>query len=186
MEPSALQQASQQLQGQQPPFSSQDTLEATNAAVLKKRQQQMQDFLTSTPDPNQQAALTKAVAQINPNKKDTVTKVGKAIQTPSYAGYCLQWVDDQQGNNTQRQPTAFADFQANLNAGNIKNSNKVPDGARVYFSPNQSNGNLGHVGISNGDGTFTSATDSGIKTFKIADWEKLTGQQMIGWANTKK
>ena len=134
----------------------------------------------SQPQGSQQAAISQAMGKLS--SKDPMGAVGKAIATPNYAGYCLQWVDDQQGNKN-RQPTAYADYQANAQQGNInQSSDNIPKGARVYFSPDQSNGNMGHVGISNGDGTFTSATDNGVQTFSLADWEKYTGQKYLGYA----
>lgn len=145
-----------------------------------------------SPDPateERQSAIAqaaKAMAILKPNAKgsdetSTMSQIGQANQTPSYAGYCLQYVDDQTGN-TNRQPTAYADYQANQQSGNIKTSGTPPKGARVYFAPNSTNGNMGHVGISDGNGEFTSATDNGVKTFNIQDWDKYAGQQFIGWA----
>lgn len=134
---------------------------------------------------DQQAAVTQAVGMLSKDK-DPISQIGKAIQTPNYAGYCLKWVDDQTGNKN-RLPTAYADYQANAQQGNINTStDNIPKGARVYFSPNDSNGQMGHIGISNGDNTFTSATDNGIKTFNISDWQKLTGQSVLGWSTGQK
>lgn len=39
--------------------------------------------------------------------------------------------------------------------------------------------------LPNSDNTFTSATDNGIKTFAIKDWEKYTGQKFIGFSTSK-
>ena len=129
------------------------------------------------------SAVTKAIATLSPQSTDTTTQVGKAIQSPNYAGYCLKWVDDQTGKSN-RQPTAYADYQTNVQAGNINTSTSdIPKGARVYFAPDSSNGGMGHVGLSNGDGTFTSATDNGIQTFGLSDWEKYAGQKYLGYAN---
>src|ERR1035437_639861 len=162
----------------------QDTLAATNSALIKKKQKATQDANNSYSP----AQLSQAMAQIAPNSP--AGEVGKAIATPAYAGECLRWVDDKQGN-TSRQPAAIADFQANAQAGNISTSDKIPSGARVYFAPDASNATpdypngAGHVGISNGDGSFTSATDNGIKTFALKEWSKYSGQRFIGWSNSK-
>lgn len=100
-----------------------------------------------------------------------------------YSGLCLKWVDDQLGN-TNRQPTAYADYLERKNKGLIINSLKnIPDGARVYFAPSPSNKNLGHIGIYNAKTkTFTSATENGIETYTIDGWEKLTNQKFLGWS----
>lgn len=183
-----IQQALQQ-QGQNPQPNQtnptdqvfQNTLTKIRQNLSQAGQDQSQDQPT-TPD-NQQAAISQALGQLN--DKSISGQVGKAIQTPNYAGYCLAWVDDQQGN-ANRQPTAIADYQVNASQNNIKTSMDAPKGARVYFNADQSNANMGHVGIANGDGTFTSATDNGIQTFDIPAWEKYSGQQYLGYATPQK
>jgi hypothetical protein len=143
-------------------------------AALKKKKTQEVDYTPS--------AISQAAAVLSPNSKDPQAQIGKAIATPNYAGYCLKWVDDQQGNQN-RQPTAIADYQARSQAGQIQTGDKIPDNARVYFNADPSNGNMGHVGIYNAKSdTFTSATDNGVKSFSIPAWEKYTGQSMIGWS----
>lgn len=181
-----VQQAAQQVQ-QQP--SPEDVLAATNQALIKKKKQEqdklMQDYQNQS---FPVAQISQAAATLKPNNKDTMTQIGKAIATPDYAysGLCLKWVDDQQGN-ANRQPTAYADYQTHAQEGDIIASSKdIPKGSRVYFAPDASNGDAGHVGIANGDGTFTSATDNGIKTFSLKDWQNYTGQQFIGYAPPQK
>lgn len=131
-----------------------------------------------------QNPLINALNQLLGGNNSTQGQIGKATATSNYAGYCLQWVDDQQGNKN-RQPTAYADYQANQAAGNIQTQGIPPAGARVYFAPNSTNGNMGHVGISDGGGSFTSATDNGIQTFNINDWDQYAGQQYIGFSTAK-
>lgn len=176
MDNTATQSAMQQTQPQAP--DPEQILQANNQALIKKRQ------LGDQQTPPDQAAISQAMAMVNPKGKDTTTQIGKSIQTPAYAGYCLQWVDDQQGNSN-RQPTAYADYQVNAKSGNISTSGNIPAGARVYFGPDASNGGMGHVGIAGDDGTFTSATDNGVKTYKISDWVKSTGQSLLGWTKSK-
>ena len=151
-----------------------EQLQATTGALLKKKKS-LGEAMNYSP-----AEISQAMASVAPNSP--AGKIGQSIATPAYAGLCLKWVDDQQGTS-QRQPSAIMDFQANQDK--IQTSNKIPSGARVYFAPDASNNNDGHVGIANGDGSFTSATDNGVKTYNIQEWEKYTGQQFIGWADTK-
>ncbi len=156
----------------------QDLLMANSQALTKKKQAAQND----PNNPFSPAQISQVMAQVAP--KSPAGKVGKAIATPAYAGFCLRWVDDQQ-KTQNRQPNAFADYLNNAKAGYVKNTDKAPAGARVYFAPDASNEGMGHVGISNGDGSFTSATDNGIKTFGLKDWEKYTGQKFIGWSPSK-
>jgi hypothetical protein len=137
-------------------------------------------------DSNNQGAISQALSTLNPNGKDTPTQVGKAIQTPNYAGYCLQWADDKLGN-PNRQPTAIADYKAQVNAGNINTSmDNIPKDAKVYWDADATNGNMGHVGLSNGNSTFTAATDNGIQTFTPEEWSQYSGQKFIGWSPANK
>lgn len=186
--------AAQQQQASQPDQSSPQPQQPTPSPV-DLAQQQIQQY--SQVDQANEAAMkqkqnavseaSKAMATLNPqaNSKDatsnTMSKVGSALNTNNYSGLCLQYVDDQTGNKA-RQPTAIADYQANEQDGNIKTSGTPPKGSRVYFAPTSDNP-AGHIGLSNGDGTFTGATtNDGIKTFNIKNWESYAGQQYIGYA----
>lgn len=175
-----LQLAIKQIQNPSVSANPDTTLPGISQALLAKQQAGIQQA-NVLPQNYKPADIAQAIAKVDPTNKQPIAQIGKAIQTPNYAGYCLKWVDDQQGN-TNRLPTAFADYQSKAAEGNINTSNNVPKGSRVYFSPDSSNGDMGHIGISNGDGTFTSATDNGIKTFSIKDWQKITGQSFLGWA----
>lgn len=184
----AMQQALQQAQPQQqtdqttPDILQQAQDQAAQGAqkINAKTQQQKNDFENAD-------TISKAMAVLSPNanmkdgEANTMSKIGQSIATPAYAGYCLQYVDDKTGN-TNRQPTAIADYQVRAQSGQVKTTGTPPPGARVYFAPDASNGNMGHVGLANKDGTFTSATDNGVKTYSLADWQKYTGQKFIGWA----
>lgn len=173
-----LQQATQ-TQQQSP--SLQDQVQANIDAVGQLQQKKKQEDLANYTPPQQNAAISQALATLKPNGKDPQTKVGTGLNTPNYSGLCLQYVDDQTGNKN-RQPTAYADYQQNAASGNIKTDGVPPKGARVYFAPTPDNP-AGHVGLSTGDGSFTGATtNQGIKTFSIKDWENYAGQQFIGYA----
>lgn len=178
-----VQQATAQVASQSGQQSPDDALQQQNQAVqqaLQQKKQAEENALTPTQTSKSTAPISQALGVLN--DKSIAGKVGKAIATPSYAGYCLKWVDDQQGNNTNRQPTAYADYLLHQNEGDIATKGTPPKNARVYFGPNATNGEMGHVGISNGNGTFTSATDNGIQTFDIKAWEKYAGQTYIGYS----
>ena len=179
--------ASQQLTQPQAPNLDQQ-VQLQNQSLQGAIQAQMPNenaLLKTPPTPLQsQGAISQALGVVG--DKSTQGKVGQAIATPAYAGYCLQWVDDQQGNKGARQQTAYADFQQNQAAGNISTKGTPPKGARVYFAPNDTNGGMGHVGISTGNGNFTSATDNGVQTFNIQQWDKYAGQDYIGYSTSDK
>lgn len=160
---------------------------AQQQSSQREQQIQQEGALGQQDQQNALAAASKAMATLNPNanSKDSasndMSKVGGALTTKNYSNQCLAFVDDQTGN-TQRSPTAYADFQKNAQNNNIKTSGTPPKGARIYFAPTADNP-AGHVGLSNGDGTFTGATtNQGIKTFSIKNWENYASQQYIGYA----
>ena len=144
--------------------------------AISALKEKMQEYQQAAPD---QSSIAQAMGMLG--GKDILSSIGRAIQTPAYAGYCLQYVDDKT-DNSNRQQTAIQDYQVRSQAGSVNTSIDIPKGARVYFNANQSNGGMGHVGLSNGDGSFTSATDDGVKTFSLKDWQRMTGQQFIGWS----
>lgn len=186
-QPTPAQQAFSSFQTNQQPTDPGQTQSAIDSLQQKSKQiASIEDAIKKKNEqawlsmPNQQGPISQALAQLNPTGSDTQTNIGKAIKTPAYAGYCLKYVDDKTGN-TNRQPTAFADYEVNAKSGNIQTSDKnIPSGARVYFAPDATNGKMGHVGLMNSDGSFTAATDNGIQSFTIPDWEKYSGQKYIG------
>lgn len=183
------QQQAQQQNAQAAPTDS-PTPSPVQMAQQQLQQYQQQDQQTEDGMKQKQQAIqsaTKAMNILNPKAdsqdqtSNAMSKVGSALNTNNYSGLCLKYVDDQTGNK-DRNPTAYADFQTNEADGNIKTSGTPPKGSRVYFAPTSDNP-AGHIGLSNGDGTFTGATtNEGIKSFSIKDWEGYAGQQYIGYA----
>lgn len=57
----------------------------------------------------------------------------------------------------------------------------VKPGDAVYFAPDASNQGYGHTGVYMGNGQFISATDNGIRQYNLNDWQKMTGQKLLGY-----
>jgi hypothetical protein len=112
-----------------------------------------------------------------------VTKAVNDTGDQSYNGWCQAFVEQVTGVKPQ------GDSSSAVNAWNsfAKNGQAVPStqgmkaGDLVYFSPNASNNNDGHVGIYQGNGKFVSATDNGVNVQDMTDWQKKTGQQVLGY-----
>ena len=162
-------------------------------ALLKKQNQSAMDQqeLEKTRQAQYASATPQAMKQANTANSANTGGIQNKVQQATtanggaYAGWCLRWVDDQTGN-TQRQPTAIADFTTRAQNGQISQSDKIPDGARVYFSANATNNNNGHVGLYDAKtNKFTSATDTGIQSFTIPQWEKYSRQEFLGWSPSK-
>lgn len=100
-------------------------------------------------------------------------------------GHCEQWVEKQAGlpnmgttaynafNNFADKGMARQDWQ-NMSAGDL-----------IYFSDPKNK--AGHVGIvsgvnpQTGNMSFISATDNGVKSSDISEWQKETGQTPLGY-----
>lgn len=170
-------------QQQQPQIPQQpdpeQVLQATNSALIKKKQlAQTQENNSYSP-----AQISQAMAQVAPNSP--AGKVGKAIATPSYAGFCQQFVDDSVGTS-QRYATASATWQAKVQSGEAQTDvSKAKIGDVIEFAPDDSNQNMGHAAIITKDG-LKMATDNGIKVFSLKDWTKYTGQTPSGFYTPSK
>lgn len=110
-----------------------------------------------------------------------------ALKDQSYAGLCEEWVEDV--TNSSIQGDTADDSWKNLSSKGkgVSGLNGIQPGDLVYFAsdPNSSYGTDGHVGIYNGSGLFTSATDSGVATANINDWTKANQQQVLGYVPRK-
>lgn len=164
----------------QPQPTPEETLAATNQALIqKKKKQQEQD--------NQNydmAAISQAAAILQPKGKDPQVAVGKAINSnPGWANLCEAYAEKQVYGRTGLYPDAISAYKANAQAGNIVQSSKdIPKDAQVFFNADKGNGFNGHTMVSNGDGTFqTPLNDGKIHNITLSDWLKYSGQQYLGF-----
>lgn len=72
-------------------------------------------------------------------------------------------------NNWLQKGAAYSDYQ------------NAPAGSLIYFAPDNSNGQAGHVAVSDGKGGIVGATYSGVETYGLNDWIKQTGQKPLGY-----
>lgn len=110
-----------------------------------------------------------------------------AIKNQSYAGLCESWVEDVTNSSIQGD-TAYDSWKNLSSKGKgITGLNGVQPGDLVYFGsdPNSAYGTDGHVGIYNGNGLFTSATDNGVATANIQNWTKTNNQTLLGYVPRK-
>ncbi len=185
--PQAIPSAAQQLQAQTQQSQIQQAQNAQSMSLDKQG--------AALDIQKQQAAtMSKALAQLNPKANtgndalDTASKVGNAISTPAYAGYCQKFVDDQTGAK-QRYATAANTWQAKVADGSAQtNLNNVKTGDVVEFAPDQGNGNMGHAAIvtSTKNGIqLKMATNSGVQNYSLKDWISYSGQTPQGFYSTK-
>lgn len=151
--------------------------------ILAENQHLIKEPNRSPMQPNNQAQIAQAMATLDPNGS-SLAQHGAALDGHEFNGLCEAYAEQQLTGHQGIYPSAIAAYQDQAQKGNINtSSDNIPKGAQVFFNADNSNGGFGHTGISNGDGTFTSATYNGVKTFNLSDWEKDTGQQYLGYAN---
>lgn len=98
-------------------------------------------------------------------------------------GMCQRFVEKQTYGRTGIFPTAVNAWENYAKNGQAFSGdvNKSPAGSLVYFAPDNSNGNAGHVGISDGKGNMVSATYNGVEKSNISNWISSTKQQPLGF-----
>jgi hypothetical protein len=112
--------------------------------------------------------------------------VGAALPLPVLPGdtrwgvgadtYCETFVEQELGLGNQGD-TAFGAFLRLAGLGLVHPGPPPEPGDLVYFAPAAANQFDGHVGISAGDGQFTSVTDRGVQTEPLAGWDA----PYLGW-----
>lgn len=101
----------------------------------------------------------------------------------SFAGWCESFAEKMAGkpNMGKSASEAWDNFvsqgKAQTDLGNIQPGNLI------YFAPDESNQGDGHVGIYEGDNKFISATYAGVQEWDLNDWQKQTGQQILGYVH---
>jgi hypothetical protein len=90
--------------------------------------------------------------------------------------YCETYVEQQVGWGNQG-ATAFQAFLRLAGLGLVHAGPPPHAGVVVYFGPSSDNEWDGHVGISDGDGTFTSITSWGLQRMPLAGWRA----PYLGW-----
>lgn len=146
-----------------------------------------EDTSQNNPDPfygklayssNMKGVLDSVSQAVNP---DDVAKAMADSGDQSFDGYCQAFAEKMTGapnmggsaaeawNNYSKQGRAVPSVQG-MNPGDL-----------IYFAPDNSNQGYGHVGIYQGDGKFVSATYHGVQSNDLSDWQKKTGQQIVGY-----
>lgn len=111
--------------------------------------------------------------------------MSKQITGESWDGLCQAWVEQQTLGHTGVYPSALSAWNQQQNKAVKGTLTGIQPGDLVYFDANSGNGGYGHTGIYRGNGQFVSATDNGIAINSIAEWQKGTGQNLLGYIPQK-
>lgn len=98
----------------------------------------------------------------------------------AFVGLCEKFVEQVTKGKTGLFPTAISAWDKQQHQSGL---NGVKTGDAVYFGADPSNGNAGHAGVYTTNGNFISATNNGIQEYNIQNWEKATGQKLLGYVS---
>ena len=117
--------------------------------------------------PNDVKVATSDKLPTNPNTGNT-----------NYNGWCQSFVEQVTGSD-QKFPSASDAWDKQSNK--VNGLTGIKTGDAIYFAPDSSNDFSGHTGIYLGNDQFISATDNGVQQMPLSSWQKLTGQQVLGY-----
>lgn len=128
--------------------------------------------------PSMQNVIGQVSQAVNP---DDVAQAKADLGDQKFDGYCQTFVEkmtkspimggsaSQAWNNYSKQGQATPGVQG------------MQPGDLIYFAPDNSNHGYGHAGIYQGNNQFVSATYKGVRSNDLTDWQKKTGQQILGY-----
>lgn len=124
----------------------------------------------------------KGLPQISSSPPQDVQNSQQNMGSQDYNNLCEKFVEQNVYGKAGMFPTA-ADAINNYskNGQAYTGTDGIQEGDMVYFAPDQSNGFDGHTGIYSGDGKFISATSNGVAEYDLNQWQKDTGQQLVGF-----
>lgn len=113
---------------------------------------------------------------------DDLTKATALIGNQNYDDYCQQFVEQMAYGKSGIYPNAVSAWNDNAQNGNaVGGMDGIKQGDLMYFAPDDSNSYAGHAGIYMGNNQFISATNNGVQTNDLNDWQQSTGQQLLGF-----
>lgn len=102
------------------------------------------------------------------------------LGTNDFNNFCEAFVEQATQGHTGVYPSAIQAWMAQRNNA-VVGTQGIQPGDTVYFSADKSNGGYGHTGIYIGNNQFISATYNGVKTADLSQWQKSTGQKLLGY-----
>lgn len=103
------------------------------------------------------------------------------LGTSDYNNFCEAFVEQATQGHTGTYPSAIQAWLAQQKSAVSGTTKGIQPGDTVYFSANEGNGGYGHTGIYVGNNQFISATNNGVQTQDLSQWQSSTGQQLLGY-----
>lgn len=133
--------------------------------------------LTSPDHPTISTAASAAL-QSGAQPKD-VAWAQSHLDDQEFINLCEKFVENSQGRSGIYASAIQA--WAKQKDNRVEGLQGIKPGDAIYFDADQSNGGYGHTGVYEGNGRFISATSDGVKEYSVAQWEKITGQSVLGY-----
>lgn len=169
---------------------------AQRQGKLSPRQAQTAEYLESQqpqggnqgmpliPNSSESNSLPSANVSLTGEPQDVTNAAQYLGGGQNFSGWCEKFAEGVAGEGPQGDTAADA-FQNQLQEGKAvadPSLSGAKAGDLVYFNPDSSNENDGHVGVLTDNGkTFISATYNGVQAYNLNDWEKSTGQSISGF-----
>lgn len=102
------------------------------------------------------------------------------LGSQAWDDYCQKFVEQALYGRSGMYASAIAAWNAQAHKA-VGGINGAQPGDQVFFSPNAGNGGYGHTGIYMGNNQFLSATDQGVKQLDLNQWQRGTGQKLLGY-----
>lgn len=111
-----------------------------------------------------------------------ITRASAQTGSQDENGECQKFVEQMVYGHAGIFPSAIDAWDAYAKDGQARMGTQgVKPGDLLYFAPDKSNQDAGHTGIFMGGDKFISATDNGVMPYSLTDWQKQTGQQLLGY-----
>lgn len=148
---------------------------------------------SSSPTPYQQAIGLGGTSSIGSTKLTPYQQAmtpGNVDQAEGLLGrqdwdaLCQKFVEQVTDGRTGEYPSAVDAWNSYAKSGKGQTDfSQMTPGDLLYFSANDGNSQMGHVGIYTGDGKFVSATYGGVQEKDVNDWMQQTGQKPLGYVH---
>jgi uncharacterized protein YycO len=136
----------------------------------------MQYMPSSPQDPV--VAVHAMVAGASPKILD---KAKQSLGNKDFIGLCEKFIEQVTQGKSGLFQSAVAAWDHYTKSGQASPGlTNAKAGDMIYFAPDKSNHNYGHVGLLDSGGNLISATNSGVKSIPLQKWTEATGQKVLG------
>jgi len=140
---------------------------------------QMASSSMTSPQPLPGDPDVQAITSMKKQVPDDVSRAQEVVGQPLDEGFCQAFVE-MATKSREHYPSAADAWNAQLPKAK-GGLGGIQPGDVVYFAPDSSNQNFGHTGIYAGNNQFVSATYNGVEVKDLIDWQRETGQQILGY-----